>query len=1176
MTSKMRWVGVALCVLFIIMILGGSAGNSSSRSFLTEIFSNQEPRNEDISLVTIEIVKPQQGHLYVFDREIAPIGFTLVLGSITIQVETSEDVEGIDIYIDDELRFSDYTVPYARLWNERTVGRHVITAIAHGGDESDEVSVFMVNLPKRRPRVVINEIMADAEGDDPGQEWIELYNAGESTRIKGWTVSNSEGTTIATLPNWVFPNHTYLVIHFGEGTNDDDFSDGNGTYYVGANQEIFENDMGECALYTGSPGSQSIVDFIAYCYDGEYEPGTAHGYATKAGIWIDGEYFDPMAEPVPHGAKIPFWGEGNSIGRDSYSNDTNAPEDWGITGGRDAFQATPGRCNLDAFGIVSVEMPSHLATASQDRKKWTVMVYMAADNGPKGDLEAALFKQLDELEKIGSDDNVNIVFQIDGWNNISEAFQDAAGKWRNRNDGGTFRGFLMKDKHKEYVEWDRTYVNTSSFVWAYTPTGESALIPEINTGKAAPLREFINWSIRHAPADSYILILNGHGAGWKGLLPDYTSRDMLSNMQDFLYMGELESALFKSAIRNVPAFSIIGFDCCLMANIEVAYQIRDWAQYMVASEEVSKNWAYEDIFGHLQKNPDISASDLATYMVNSYHKKHEKWNCHTLSAIDLGRLGPIYGGVRLLANHLKEGMEDWGDTKNQPFVTHGKPEDNCQIDVRKSLFAAEHYSDRNYVDLYHLVYLIGHNDGIYTGYKEPWQQILDGIEGIVGAVIANKHGASHPHSHGLSIYFPRHQTDHKNFNDCDGEGKTDRPFDNPWPSRYEDPADTPAIYAEDKTNEWGRVPYANPPPHPWRETPNFLWRDEGIHWDEFLHRYYKPCADAGEDITVEVECGEKAKITFDGRGSSSADDDGTIHEYYWDFDLGVNSDNGDWDKDGINEYNDDIDATGPTPTHEFSPGTYVVTLTVWDDHHTKNEPRCNDFPNEHWKTDQDSLVVTVIEKPCPDTEPPETTIIDPPDGAEFEEDNIMVSGLATDNVGIVEFGYHLEWDSGETNDAWEVDNLVSYEFTFTLALHPEWNEITVYARDAAGNEGSDSVTVYYYPPEEDTTPPVTIEEVGQPSWENGYVVTPGTPIWLNATDDLSGVNYIHYEIWWDSDGDGVIDTKMGENTAYVSSVEFCCADFEIYMEIAEVRFYAVDNAENTEEMKVKQHLVQGE
>jgi len=174
--------------------------------------------------------------------------------------------------------------------------------------------------------------MSDPKGSDAGKEWIELYNKGNSIKIKGWTISNADGNAIATLPNWVFPNDTYLVINFGSGNNDNDFSDGNTTFYVGSNQEFFDNNMDECALYTGEPSEKTIIDFIPYCYEGNYTSGTAYDYAIKAGIWNDGEYFNPTAEPVPIGNMLIAPDEGNSIGRDSYSNDTNTPEDWDLSG----------------------------------------------------------------------------------------------------------------------------------------------------------------------------------------------------------------------------------------------------------------------------------------------------------------------------------------------------------------------------------------------------------------------------------------------------------------------------------------------------------------------------------------------------------------------------------------------------------------------------------------------------------------------------------------------------------------------------------------------------------------------------------------------------------------------------------------------------------------------------
>jgi len=1016
--------------------------NMKSSSEVDQISTDILSSSKTISSVTI--TKPHQGYLYIFNKEIIPIGFTCIIGKITIEVESSEDVDGIDIYIDNELRFSDTSPPYSRVWDDLNFGWHVITAVAKNGNISDEVRVFIINRPhQEKKQVVINEILSDPVDDDSGREWIELYNPGENLRINGWTISNADGSAIAMLPNWMFPNDCYLVVNFGEGINDDDFSDGNATFFVGDLTERFDNVMDECALYTGLPSANTIIDFVSYSLDDSYEPGVAYNYATSAGIWDEYEFFSPFSDIFEMNTRGPMLEEGDSIGRDAESNDINFPTDWDISGGKDAFSASPGRCNLDAYGIVNVEISSFEIPTTLS-KEWTVMVYMADCN-----LEDDFWRQLNQLENVGTNSDMNIVFEIDGWKNTSELYLDA-GTWKPKNQGQAFRGFLMKDNTHEIVNWGRTKINTSSFVWAYTPPGQSACIGEINTGDDAPLRDFINWAKANAPANHYILILGGHGAGWKGLMVDENSND------DWLYMGELDSAL-----RGSPnGISLIGFDCCYMANIEVAYQIRDWVQYMVASEEVDRGWNYQDIFGYLQNNIDVSASTLAQYMVESYRNKYKDWLCHTLSAIDLGRLGPIYGGVRQLASHLEEGMEDWGDEEDQPFKNHGNPSDNCQIDVKNSLFNAEHYGDRNYVDLYDLVNLIGNNHHIYESYKQPWEQILDGINGLGGAVIKNTHGNNHPFSYGLSIYFPRNETDHTKFKNCGGKNRTDHPFDNPWPSRIKTPGDDPAIYAIDETTAWGKVPYVGVPPHPWDETPNFLWRDEGIKWDEFLHRYYKPCADAGADVSAEVEPGQLATIQFDGRGSSSADDDGIIHEYWWDYDIQVNSDNGDWDKDGNNEYNDDKDGSGPTPTFEFSPGTYVVTLTVWDDHHLKNEPRCNDFPNEHWKTDQDTVVVTVVEKPS-DDEPPETTIIEPPDGYESLEDFVVMQGVATDNVGVVLFGYHLEWGEGTVDDAWEVDNLNMYNFDFDLHIYPGYNDITVYAKDAAGNEGTDSVRVLF-------------------------------------------------------------------------------------------------------------------
>lgn len=1111
---------------------------------------------------TLQIQRPKAGYLYINDQEIVRLGFTVIVGGITVEATLDDMGDDVEFYFDGTLISSDAVAPYSRFINQRSFGRRVLEVKDCNHTISDELAVFSINFPKQKPVATINEVMINPDDENYDSEWIELYNPGEEFSLKDFRISTANQQCVALLPDWTFAKESYLVIDFGMGTSDDDFSDGSATYYVdSANQDVLDDMQGEIGFYSETDSTQSIIDFMCYSDSSSYDPGVPYQHATTAGIWSEQDFFNPMNNRSVDSRFLGF-SAGDSFGLDFFSNDSNNSFDWDVSGGSDAYHPSKGCANYDVFGIVSEELPQ---ACTKNQKEWTVMVYMA-----DCDLEADFWRQLKELERVGTDDHINIVFEIDGYSlgasNTREVYQDGTGAWRGRNTHQAFRGFLLKNNDTEFVDWQTSNgwlkYDGAHFVKAYNKAGDPLCVGEINTGDNAPLKDFINWAKQRAPADNYILILGGHGGGWKGLMVDQ------SNGNDYLTMDELETAL-----QGTPRLSIVGFDLCMMANIEVAYQIRDWSLYMVASEEIDRGWDYEDIFSHLQANPEISASDFCTFIVDSYHQMQADWDCHTLSAIDLGRLSSLYGNVRLLSNHLKEGMEDWGDTQTESYKTHFLPADNCQMDVKASLYSAEHYYDRNYIDLYHFVELIGNNNGIYEDYKQPWQDILDAIEGSYDVVIHNQHGSKHPNSHGLSIYFPRNMTDAVRFTVCGGDVGTDRPFDYPWPSRVKTPADSYAIYAIDDTTKWGKVPYVGASPHPYPETPNFLWRDEGIHWDEFLHRFYKPCADAGEDISVEVECGQTATITLNGAGSSSADDDGVVHEYFWDFDLQTSTDAGDWEKDGEDETNDDNDASGVSVQHEFSPGIYVVTLTVWDDHHLKNVWSCQDFPNEHWQTDQDTVVITVIERPCDDIETPEVTIVEPEDGIEVFEQIIEVQGIATDDVGILGFGFNISWSDGSYEEFWDLDSPISYDFSLDLELHEGENTISVYAFDAAENVGFAEVTVYYTA-DEDTTAPVTVEVVGQPQSEGGYVVGPQTPIWLNATDDSSGVSYIYYSIWWDSDSDEEVDLQVVEDTVTGDTMQFEFLSFDLYYGLVELRFYAVDGVGNVEEIHSSFHFIE--
>ena len=102
-------------------------------------------------LYPLEIIKPSENWLYIFDKKVTPLKETVIVGKITIEanVYSSNDVDRVEFYIDDELRYVDDGSPYEWLWNEFAFGRHEIKAIAYdseGNNVEDEINVMMLNI----------------------------------------------------------------------------------------------------------------------------------------------------------------------------------------------------------------------------------------------------------------------------------------------------------------------------------------------------------------------------------------------------------------------------------------------------------------------------------------------------------------------------------------------------------------------------------------------------------------------------------------------------------------------------------------------------------------------------------------------------------------------------------------------------------------------------------------------------------------------------------------------------------------------------------------------------------------------------------------------------------------------------------------------------------------------
>jgi len=116
----------------------------------TGVFENTRYKGTTSGNISVEIKKPLEGYLYIFDRQIAPtsLGNTLIIGSITVETDARGEISKVEFYIDDNLKSTDYDKPYSWLWDEKVMGRYKIRVIAYdslGEKGGDEIDVIVFN-----------------------------------------------------------------------------------------------------------------------------------------------------------------------------------------------------------------------------------------------------------------------------------------------------------------------------------------------------------------------------------------------------------------------------------------------------------------------------------------------------------------------------------------------------------------------------------------------------------------------------------------------------------------------------------------------------------------------------------------------------------------------------------------------------------------------------------------------------------------------------------------------------------------------------------------------------------------------------------------------------------------------------------------------------------------------
>jgi hypothetical protein len=403
--------------------------------------------------------------------------------------------------------------------------------------------------------------------------------------------------------------------------------------------------------------------------------------------------------------------------------------------------------------MTSRPKPTAFAYASGEGDRWLVMLYQDADDKI---LEQDIYIDLNEAERVGSSDRVQIIAQIDRYN----------GGYQGDGNWTTAKRFLVTQDD----DLNRVHSEMLSD------------LGEVNMASADTLVDFVSWAIQTYPADKYALILSDHGLGWPGGWSDPTStsggdaRIPLSNaLGDQLYLMELEEALAEIRDRTgLDKFELLGMDACLMSHLEVFTALRQHSRYAVASQETEPalGWAYSSFLGQLVSNPDMDGAELGRAIVSSYIIDDQRIVDDQARAEFLrpnSPLGGIFGtlsgpSTEQITRQLERDMTiTTVDLQALPELINSLNEfayamqSVDQKTVAKARSFAQSFTSifgsqvpPSYIDLGHFVQLLARESGD-SDITRLSQEVLSALN---QTVIAEKHGSNKSGATGISIYFP--------------------------------------------------------------------------------------------------------------------------------------------------------------------------------------------------------------------------------------------------------------------------------------------------------------------------------------------------------------------------------------------------------------------------------------
>ncbi|MCB8977584.1 MAG: DNRLRE domain-containing protein [Ardenticatenaceae bacterium] len=364
----------------------------------------------------------------------------------------------------------------------------------------------------------------------------------------------------------------------------------------------------------------------------------------------------------------------------------------------------------------SDEQCTTVAATSSD--SWTFMLYFAGDTGSidNGNVHAALVRAIQRLEQ-NPNPHVNLVVLLDGPATLD-----------------TFRITFSSQAN-------------------YQPLGEKRM------DDPATLVQFVQQAQSDFPADHYYLAVADHANGVQGIAWDTTTN---SNRTALLTPNEIRQALATITSNGSQPIDIIHFDGCSFGLLENAVIAQDYAQYMVASQNIGWSvFAYDD-YRNAVSNNSLPA-DLAVAIAQRYMERvSQQQYPYTISVLDLNQLSSTLSAL----DAFSVALTDFAlvNQSNRSILA------NIRNQSQKFDSGGETYLTINDEDSYiDLVDFATRTKLQLTGYNIPTtaNNLIEAVTGSEPLVIYESHRSGSfdyfgsaiswnlDGAHGISLYYPK-------------------------------------------------------------------------------------------------------------------------------------------------------------------------------------------------------------------------------------------------------------------------------------------------------------------------------------------------------------------------------------------------------------------------------------